>query len=57
MNKSEELQKKSEIVLESLKKSVAKALERKRLLGQYAVISQNGKIIKLFNEKEKQQCD
>jgi glucose-6-phosphate 1-dehydrogenase len=55
MNKSEELKKKSEIVLESLKKSVAKALERKRLLGQYAVISQDGKIVKLFNEKEK--CD
>lgn len=54
MNKSEELEIKSEIVLASLKKSVAKALERKRLLGQYAVISQNGKIIKLFEPKEKQ---
>ncbi|MGE8549008.1 hypothetical protein [Alcaligenes sp. Marseille-Q7550] len=30
-------------VLESLRKSVAKALDRKRRLGQYAVVWQDGK--------------
>jgi len=31
------------VALESLRKAVAKALERKRLLNQYAVIWQDGK--------------
>ena len=31
--------------LESLRRSVAEALERKRLLGQYAVFWRNGRVI------------
>lgn len=31
-------------VLESLRKSVAKALERKRLLGQYAAVWKDGEV-------------
>jgi hypothetical protein len=34
-------------VLESLRTAVAKALERKRRLGQYAVIWQDGKLVRL----------
>lgn len=37
-------------VLESLRNSVAKALERKRRLGQYAVVSENGKLVRLMPE-------
>jgi len=37
-------------VLESLRNSVAKALDRKRRLGQYAVISRNGKLVRLHPE-------
>ncbi|MGB0333961.1 MAG: hypothetical protein ACPGGN_01210 [Opitutales bacterium] len=33
-----------------MKRSVAKALERKRRLGQYAVVSQNGKLVRLQPE-------
>ena len=36
-----------EAVLESLRKSVAKALDRKKRLGQYAVVWQDGEILKL----------
>ncbi|MEM1221897.1 MAG: hypothetical protein AAGH40_03980 [Verrucomicrobiota bacterium] len=38
-------------VLESLRSSVAKALERKRRLGQYAVVSRNGKLVRLQPEE------
>lgn len=34
-------------ILESLRTAVAKALERKRRLGQYAVIWQDGKIVRI----------
>lgn len=34
-------------VLEGLRNAVAKALERKRRLGQYAVIWQDGKLVRL----------
>lgn len=36
------------VALESLRRAVAKALERKRRLGQYAVIWQDGQIVKLY---------
>jgi hypothetical protein len=38
---------KTEDVLKSLRHSVAKALERKRRLGQYAVVLKNGKLTRL----------
>ena len=53
MSESEKLIEKSHMVLESLKQSVAEALDKKKRLGQYAVISKNGKIIKLFTEETK----
>jgi hypothetical protein len=34
-------------ILETLRKAVAKALERKRRLGQYAVIWQDGKLVRI----------
>jgi hypothetical protein len=34
-------------ILESLRTAVAKALERKRRLGQYAVIWQDGKLVRI----------
>ncbi|MBF0428631.1 MAG: hypothetical protein HQL94_06875 [Magnetococcales bacterium] len=34
-------------ILDSLKKAVADALERKRLLGQYAVIWKDGQVVTL----------
>ncbi|MGB0259271.1 MAG: hypothetical protein ACPGES_11520 [Coraliomargarita sp.] len=37
----------NQTVLKSMKRSVAKALERKRHLGQYAVVSRNGKLVRL----------
>lgn len=51
MNKTNKIIEESEIVLKSLKRSVAKALHKKKCLGQYAVISENGKIIKLFTQE------
>ena len=36
---------KSRIILASLKEAVAKALEKKRRLGQYAVFWEDGKVI------------
>lgn len=35
--------KESQILLDALRKAVSEALERKRRLGQYAVVWQNGK--------------
>ncbi len=57
MNNREKLIKESQIVLDSLKQSVKKALDKKKRLGQYAVISENGKIIKLFTEENSKKCD
>ena len=43
-----ELQKHAQLVKEVLAKAVADALERKRRLGQYAVIARDGKPYRLF---------
>jgi len=37
--------------LESLQKSVTEALDRKRRLGQYAVVWEDGKVVRLFDEE------
>lgn len=57
MSKQKELDIESKIILASIKSSVNKALDKKRRLGQYAVISENGKIIKLFTEESSEKCD
>jgi hypothetical protein len=36
-----------QLVLDALRTAVAEALERKRRLGQYAVIWQDGKVVRL----------
>ena len=43
----------NQAVLESLRYSVAKALERKRRLGHYAVVSKNGRLTRLKSEEIK----
>lgn len=43
----------NQAVLDSMKHSVAKALERKRRLGQYAVVARNGKLTRLQSEEIK----
>ena len=40
--------------MDCLKESVEEALDRKRRLGQYAVVWQDGKVVRLFEEEEKQ---
>jgi hypothetical protein len=47
-----ELQQKSIRVKEALQQAVSEALERKRRLGQYAVIYKNGKPVRIDLEKE-----
>lgn len=42
-----EIQHQSELVKEALRRAVAAALEKKRRLGQYAVIFQNGKSVRI----------
>jgi len=42
-----ELQRRSQLVKEALGRAVAEALERKRRLGQYAVIFENGKPVRI----------
>lgn len=37
--------------LDSLQKSVQEALDRKRRLGQYAVVWKDGKVVRLFEEE------
>ncbi len=37
--------KKSQIILAALKQAVANAMERKRKLGQYAVVFENNKLV------------
>ena len=39
-------------VLNSLQKSVDEALDKKRRLGQYAVVWEDGKVVRLFEEEE-----
>lgn len=41
----------AQIVLEALKRAVANTLERKRLLGQYAVVWHDGKAIKMGEDR------
>ena len=41
----------SDLIIRSMKHSVAKALERKRRLGQYAVVSRKGKLTRLQPEE------
>ncbi len=41
----------TDTIIQSMKLSVAKALERKRRLGQYAVVSRNGKLVRLQPEE------
>ena len=45
-----EIEKKAEQALRSLNRSVQKALDRKRRLGQYAVIWQDQKVVRLFEQ-------
>lgn len=42
-----DLSPKTEAILECLRKAVAETLERKRRLGQYAIVGENGQIKKL----------
>lgn len=42
-----ELQRRSQQVKEALGRAVAEALERKRRLGQYAVVFENGKPVRI----------
>lgn len=44
------IQEQAQKVMDSLTKSVGEALERKRRLGQYAVIWEEGKVIRLYDE-------
>ena len=43
----------NQAIVESLRNSVSKALERKRRLGQYAIVSKNGKLTRLEAEEIK----
>ncbi len=43
----------AEKAIASMKKSVAKALDRKQRLGQYAVVWRNGKVIRLQSDEIK----
>jgi len=42
-----EIQRQSILAKEMLERAVAKALERKQRLGQYAVVYENGKIVRI----------
>ena len=44
------IQQQAQQALESLQKSVQETLERKRRLGEYAVVWKDGKIVRLFDE-------
>lgn len=46
------IQEQAKKVMDSLNKSVDEALDRKRRLGQYAVIWQDGKVVRLFEEND-----
>lgn len=43
----------TDVIMASMEKSVARALERKRRLGQYAVVTRNGKLTRLQPEEIK----
>jgi len=46
-----EILRQSQLVKEALRRAVAEALDRKRRLGQYAVMSLNGKPVRIEPEK------
>ncbi|MDA8160404.1 MAG: hypothetical protein M0T76_06765 [Desulfobacteraceae bacterium] len=46
-----EIQRQSQLAKEALRLAVAEVLERKRRLGQYAVISRNGKPVRIEPEE------
>jgi hypothetical protein len=47
-----EIEKKAEIILHSLNKSVRDALDKKKRLGQYAVVWRNKKVVRLFESDD-----
>ena len=42
------IQEQAQKVMDSLNRSVEEALDKKRRLGQYAVVWQDGKVVRLF---------
>jgi len=48
-----DIQKQAKVIKESLAKAVAEALERKRRLGQYAVILRDGKPYRLLPDESR----
>ena len=50
---TDELQKESQQARESLHKAVIEALDRKRRLGQYAVIWRGGRLVRIANDQTK----
>ena len=47
-----EIEKKAEIILRSLNKSVQEALDKKKRLGQYAVVWRDKKVVRLFENDD-----
>ena len=47
-----EIEKKAEIALRSLNKSVHEALDKKKRLGQYAVVWHDKKVVRLFENND-----
>ena len=45
-----EIEEKAELVLSSLNRSVREALDRKKRLGQYAVVWRDEKVVRLFED-------
>ncbi|MEE9423598.1 MAG: hypothetical protein V3V18_01305 [Methylococcales bacterium] len=52
-----DIEKKAEIVLNALNKSVRDALDRKKRLGQYAVVWQDKKVVRLFENNQRPRQD
>ena len=50
-----ELQRRSRYVRDALARAVAQALERKRRLGQYAVVFENGKPVRIEANRTREQ--
>lgn len=44
-----EIEQQAEIILRSLNKSVQEALDKKKRLGQYAVVWHDNKVVRLFD--------
>lgn len=47
-------ERRAQSAMDSLRRSVHEALDKKRRLGQYAVIWQDDKVVRLFEEEEEQ---